>query len=451
MGNTESQPVPVKQKKRPVRRHQQNFVNVPQQKYNHYQQQQYNQQYSIQPIPQSIQQQYIQQSIPQSINLAQQQEQYLRNQYQKIQPNPSEFQQQISPLIGTQMNQLVKQYDFSNIDIINVNDKIKYFGEHEDKCKKEFNEEQDIRKKQFTESQKRQRDIFNREIQLFEKNHDPFKILGLDLDNFSLSKIKRAYKIKAQRNHPDKGGDPEIFKKITQAYCYLINKYGQEEEYDYKMNKEVTNEEYDSHLNDGYENIHISKDNFNINKFNDTFNQHRIKNAFDNGYGDLMSKDPRTDESIDVKSIFNDQKFNVEIFNKTFADDKSSDELIIYDEPQALQSSGGFYQELGQGKIKDFGSSDGNLQFTDYKKAYSKDIKFIDPDSVKYREYKNLDELKTERSNVSHNLSIDDKEKLRVRELHEQEFEKKRQNRIKKEEERYNQQFNQLNRLFIRE
>ncbi len=447
MGNVESQP-PVQQPVRKRRKRRQipaynRDETVSQQKYNQYLQSQQQQQ--------------------QGNSLAQQQKQYLQKQYQQVQqrqtstgeiPHPSQFSQLDRHLVVEDRpqveHQIVKQYNFANIDIINVNDKIKDFEDHEIKTKQEFNEEQEKREQQFGETRKRQRDIFNREIQLFEKNHDPFKILGLDYDNISLSKIKRAYKIKAQRSHPDKGGDPEVFKKVTQAYCYLVNKYDQEEEFERKIEKEVRHEEYDSRMNDGYENVHISKDNFNISKFNDIFNRYRVDNAFDKGYGDMMSKDQCSDDSVDSgKSLFNNKSFNIDVFNQTFADD-THDELIVYDEPQALPSSAGFYQELGQGKIKDFGSSDGSLQFTDYKKAYSKDNKFINPDTVKYREYKNIGELKAARSNISHTLSPQDQEKIKMREIHEQEFEKKRQNRIKREEDRYNQQFNQLNKLFIK-
>ena len=35
------------------------------------------------------------------------------------------------------------------------------------------------------------------------------------------AQIKRAYRMLALKNHPDKGGDPEVFKKIAAAYAVL--------------------------------------------------------------------------------------------------------------------------------------------------------------------------------------------------------------------------------------
>lgn len=47
-----------------------------------------------------------------------------------------------------------------------------------------------------------------------------YEILGVD-KNATPKEIKSAYKDKAKRHHPDKGGDVEAFKKIQQAYDVL--------------------------------------------------------------------------------------------------------------------------------------------------------------------------------------------------------------------------------------
>lgn len=51
---------------------------------------------------------------------------------------------------------------------------------------------------------------------------DYYKILGLS-KNASSDEIKRAYRKLAQEYHPDKGGDPEKFKEINEAYQVLSN------------------------------------------------------------------------------------------------------------------------------------------------------------------------------------------------------------------------------------
>jgi DnaJ-class molecular chaperone len=49
---------------------------------------------------------------------------------------------------------------------------------------------------------------------------DPYEILGVQ-PGASEDEIKRAYRKKAMKHHPDKGGDPEEFKKIQGAYDRL--------------------------------------------------------------------------------------------------------------------------------------------------------------------------------------------------------------------------------------
>ena len=51
---------------------------------------------------------------------------------------------------------------------------------------------------------------------------DYYKILEVNKKS-SLEEIKKSYKKLAVKNHPDKGGDPKIFKKISEAYQVLSN------------------------------------------------------------------------------------------------------------------------------------------------------------------------------------------------------------------------------------
>lgn len=51
---------------------------------------------------------------------------------------------------------------------------------------------------------------------------DLYKILGIK-NTASLEQIKKAYRKKVKKHHPDIGGDPDLFKQIQEAYDILSN------------------------------------------------------------------------------------------------------------------------------------------------------------------------------------------------------------------------------------
>lgn len=51
------------------------------------------------------------------------------------------------------------------------------------------------------------------------------EILGVDHDA-PVNEVQKVYQIKVQRHHPDKGGDPERFKRLNKAYELIIKVKG---------------------------------------------------------------------------------------------------------------------------------------------------------------------------------------------------------------------------------
>jgi len=50
---------------------------------------------------------------------------------------------------------------------------------------------------------------------------NPYKILGV-VEADTLTFIKRRYRQLAMKNHPDKGGNPDKFKEIKEAYETIV-------------------------------------------------------------------------------------------------------------------------------------------------------------------------------------------------------------------------------------
>jgi hypothetical protein len=239
--------------------------------------------------------------------------------------------------------------------------------------------------------------------------YDPYEILGI-AKGCNIEKIKKAYKKRALQYHPDRGGNPAIFKIIEKSYRTLLNQYNEDHQYDNKINQEVRNVHYDANINNGMQNRHVDKDNFDINKFNTVFSKYKLEDANDTGYGNMMNNTP---ENIEVdKTQNNKDNFNVNNFNNNFnkvKQTKRTDKIIEYKEPEALISGDSLsFSELGQTKIDDFSSSHNNLQFTDYKKAHVTDTTLIDPNKVKYKKYRNMNEIQKDRSNISYTMNKED-------------------------------------------
>jgi hypothetical protein len=368
------------------------------------------------------------------------------------------------------MNNNLSYYDYpknSNNELENPKknlDNIKfdpsYFNNELDKFKNELNDEKENfekeqleRKKKFDREYNKKNEYLKKQIEIFEKNYDPWEILGLEYNTYDIDKIKKAYKKNALKYHPDKVGSKynDKFQLITQSYIYLLKKSEQENELNIKMNKKVENMVYEDDINDKVENIYISKDKFDIKQFNKIFEKYKVPSNYDKGYSNIMNdKVPIEDENDNIFGM----KFNNDIFNSHFdkKKNKKSNELIEYKEPSALETSLSNYNNtfLGENEINDFGSVNyGGLCYTDYKKAHIDETLLIDVNKVNYKEYKSVEQLENDRSNISYVMSSKEKEKYDYIERKILEDEQIRLNRLKKNDKMIEDYYNKNNRRLI--
>lgn len=341
-----------------------------------------------------------------------------------------------------------------DIDIHNINKKVDKYNDDEEQIAQKFFQQQEKLKKFFLKKQEERKNKFHNELSRFEGKYNPIKVLCLKNDEPTVDEIKKNYKLLCKKYHPDKGGDESKFKLITQAYVYLMNKY---EKINYRaQTSEELQQNISEFVNDQkkYQSRFLDKDNFDVQRFNKIFDEYKIDEDDNEGYGNMMSKDSRMNEPdiipIKKEDMFFNNKFNKDLFNKIFQENKESDnnndKLIIYEEPAAIMSNMGINCKLlGGGKVDDF--SDKN--YTDYKMAHTVHTKLIDPNKIKYKEYKNIDELKKERSNINYKMSEEDELKMLKKQQYEQQKEKERLKRLEEQDYKTKIQFNQLNRMMI--
>ena len=282
-----------------------------------------------------------------------------------------------------------------------------------DKFERAENERRTNFKKQQSEKEK----YLNQQIEQFEQKYDPWSILGLQHGDYDTDRIKKAYKKSALKYHPDRAGDKykDMFQIITQSYIYLLKKAEDKNELKTKTSKPVTHTKYEDDINEAVENIYIDKDKFDLNQFNNIFEKYKVPSSFDKGYGDMAKEDLNAIKDDD--QIFG-KKFNNDVFNAHFNTSKSkkkgSSALIEYQDPSALESSMVNLNTTflgGIDDIDDFGSvnSSNNLSYTDYKKAHVDETMLIDVNKVKYKTYNSIDHLENERSQLSFELSPEDR------------------------------------------
>ena len=219
---------------------------------------------------------------------------------------------------------------------------------------------------------------------------DPYKELGVGY-NTNLVEIRNHYKKLALKHHPDRGGDRLKFERLKSAYIYLYkyltNQKKQLQRESTSYEKYSSNRNIDTNSNfELYENVSKKIYNpktkrFDSKRFNNLYEQVRIKDANDDGYGDGSDFDPNKNKNLQI------QKIHV---------------------PKPIDNTGQ-YQELGQGKINDFGQTKNGSKsaFTDYNRAFINEDITSNPNDRK--NYKDVNDLKNERSNISYKMNKRDK------------------------------------------
>lgn len=273
---------------------------------------------------------------------------------------------------------------------------------------------------------------------------DPYQILGLN-KKFTLQELKDKYKSIAVKVHPDKGGTEELFLLVTKCYKLLLAEY----------NKRVTQKEYHE-LKADFKKVQAQPQRappstkFDLDKFNRIFSENKLEDAYDKGYKEWMSDEP-------VKDIPKPKgSFTIDSFNSRFEKqelDSKNKYIVKYREPEPLMASKKIsFTEIGVDQIDDFSgdnTSHKSLNYMDYKVAHSTS-KIVDPRLAQsIKQYKNIEELEKQRSQVSYEMDEETMEEYQARKKLEKLKERQRKEAIAKQERLMNEQYERVNMLML--
>lgn len=278
------------------------------------------------------------------------------------------------------------------------------------------------------------------------ENEKELRIFNLS-PSYTIDELKNSYRKLTLKHHPDRGGDIQNFRMITEAFNFLSEKY-QQRASDKTFNQLKTDFNKFTDNQEKTINTQIDADKFNLEVFNKIYQDNRLENSNDRGYGDWKT----TDTSETNKSSIS--RFELNTFNSSFENQKEHhqdhQQLINYKEPEpSTKGTGMNYSEIEDSIINDFSSDvDSNLKFTDYKQAHTNN-NLININKVKVKKYKNVDDLENERSNISYQMTPQELERYNIEKRYQTLNEEKRIQNIKAQDDKYELHFNKMNKLLL--
>jgi curved DNA-binding protein CbpA len=216
------------------------------------------------------------------------------------------------------------------------------------------------------------------------------KVLGIQ-DEVALTEenLKAAYKKAVIKAHPDKpGGSEAAFDAVTRAYAYLMDilrlvkgtqtRTGNGEAGAVVPGLDTVQEQRRNAANDWQmpaEPVKLNPKNLNMKVFNEMFEQTRIPDPDEDGYGDWLKGGDSNDKKMKGAKAFS-KDFNREVFNRMFEEEarsgRNGSSAITAYHPQELTLAVGMGVELGRDRPNDYTAApNSKQQFTDLRAAYT--------------------------------------------------------------------------------
>ena len=327
--------------------------------------------------------------------------------------------------------QLVSLQQNNNVGIMS-----RQYETEDEKAQREFELEEKRRKQAFQEAQEQRRREYQAKLsQLKNENINSMKLFSLER-GYTLDQLKISYKRLALKTHPDKGGSKEKFELVTKCYFSLLEDLKKQEQDKQFFDLKKGSDEYIKTQNSTSQRFtlskdyaSISKDSFNLRKFNKIFEEHKLYDPDDEGYEEWFRNNEN--KSTDIPKIFSD-KFNIQVFNSTFKDNvkNQTSDIVEYKEPSAIVSADKLeFSELGGTGKDDFGR---NNQYTDLKKAYTTQSTFINSNLKARKSYRTIDDYERERADVSYEMTPEQIARAEIEKREEEILEQDRLERLRR-------------------
>ena len=281
------------------------------------------------------------------------------------------------------------------------------------------------------------------------------EVLGLE-EEVALTEeaLKIAYKKSALRAHPDKGGDETKFEAVTRAYAYLTEILHRIHGGRTAASKvEAPTIIKDSRHKESaawqqVEPVRLNPKKLDVDAFNKMFEQTRMPDPDDDGYGDWLQGQDAAQQKQDKFS----GKFNRDVFNKAFEDAnrQQGETRQLITSPQALMLAPTAGVELGRGRPESFtAAANASLKYTDLKQAYTME-NTISPQIANVRvDVRDIKQYTASRERAPDPLSHEEQEHLAMAERTANDREKQRQVRAAQEHMLATDYFERMKRLVI--
>ena len=284
---------------------------------------------------------------------------------------------------------------------------------------------------------------------------DPYKILGIS-KNYDEKTLKKAYLKAAMKTHPDRGGTQAKFQLVSIAYTLLTKKLKEKDNsHSHQDLRNMSREYTQQQANQPMINTKMT-DNFDVDVFNRIYEENKIPEVYDDGYGSWIEKN--TNPEIEQKKLFQNG-FNKDMFNATFEQykkeqsQKTGNQLVQYKVPEVRMSmkNQDSLMTLGQGKVTNFGGTTDNLSFTDYKQAFTDGSMLIDTSSVDISDRSgSMNQIKAQRSNISYTMKPEDEQRLALQKIEEQKAEQNRIQRLQVYDQKHGQAYEKIHSMLLR-